>query len=502
MAIQVTVMSLDFESFEQPVTRVFEKGEITLGRHQTNDLVLDRPEVSGIHARLRVKNGDGSPPALYVTDLGSANGTMVENSALKAQVEVAILPNQRLIVGTYLIKPSIVAETLTGKRPKGKGAAAEAERSESLSSGLRESTFSPETRGRTVLFKRPEISGAELDAAEAASSDAAPGASVEASASDPVTESEAVHEMHDQNGSALHSSAGPIDDLHAEETGPADEGYASPVSNSSPADTLFATPEDHGPAADAEGLSSFIVFVDGSSFDNLDFVARELFDVGGTVTHKGEPLAGVRVDGGALGERTTGSDGAFEFADVPEGTEYSFRVEKKGFLFDLAGSGAGSVAEDLSLKFEATQLFDVRGSVTHRGRPLAGVEVDGGSLGTQTTDDRGSFAFVDVPEGTAYSLALKKQKFVFDKATVSGDSGPNDQARTFTARELFALRGRVIHRGQPMAGVEVDGGELGKVVTGEDGSYVFENVPEGAKYILTASRDGFVFGTIKGKSGS
>ena len=466
MAIQITVMSLDFESFEQPVTRVFEKSEITLGRHQTNDLVLDRPEVSGIHARLRVKaNGSANSSALYITDLGSANGTMVENSALKAQVEVAILPNQRLIIGTYLIKPSVIM--LAGHDSAGEDssqAEAAAEESAEESRPIEEVSAEIEAAADSEEDSVNEIESAAVEVTDTDERDAD------------------VSEEEEEGGAATHD-APDFSSLSSSAASPASAagGSAAP---SAPLD----------PSA-----SSFIVFVDGSSHENLDFIARELFTLGGKILHKGAPLAGVRIEAGDLGERTTGADGEFSFGEMPEGTSYGVKVEKNGFIFDLGGPSAGEIHQDIRFAFTATQLFEITGTVKHRGKPLPGVQVDGGPLGVRHTDDNGLYTFADIPEGTSYRLALKKDKFLFDKNEVAGEAGPTDPTPEVSVRELFALRGKVIHRGKPMGGVEVDGGHLGKVTTGSDGEYVFENVPEGAKYILTASKDGFVFGTIKSK---
>ena len=58
MSIQLTVMSLDFDAKTGPITKIFDKDEITLGRLPNNDLVLDRPEVSAYHAKLRIVEGD------------------------------------------------------------------------------------------------------------------------------------------------------------------------------------------------------------------------------------------------------------------------------------------------------------------------------------------------------------------------------------------------------------------------------------------------------------
>src|SRR5262249_5957481 len=96
-----------------PTTTVYNKNIITLGRGRHNDVVLDRPEVSDVHARLRVdQKEDSGGQSLYITDLGSSNGTLVENNALKPDFEVRMGPNERIIIGNFLIKPTVIKDGL------------------------------------------------------------------------------------------------------------------------------------------------------------------------------------------------------------------------------------------------------------------------------------------------------------------------------------------------------------------------------------------------------
>ena len=57
--------------------RVLFDGELLVGRHPANDLVLPFPQVSGYHAALVVKEG-----AWRIQDLGSTNGTTVNGRRL------------------------------------------------------------------------------------------------------------------------------------------------------------------------------------------------------------------------------------------------------------------------------------------------------------------------------------------------------------------------------------------------------------------------------------
>ncbi len=473
MPIQLTVMSLDFESFEQPLSKVYNKSEITLGRHSTNDVILDRSEVSGIHARIRVK-ASGDKPALYVTDLGSSNGTMVESNPLKAQVEVAILPNQRIIIGTYLIKPTLVDGVI--EEDEADEPTVEQSIFSEVASLSGSGSYQSVAQGGSEEVKHRDSPTARmardhLESIKEAAKDAEfPTSETHANGVDEHVNG------HDANGHDANGLA------HFGEKTIAPEPATTPVQVDS-------------------ASSSLEVLVDADLLEDFDFVARELLTFSGSVLHKGSPVAGVAVDLGAHGSALTDSSGLFSFSGIPEGESYELKLAKAGFEFEFSGAPtSGTLDRSLTIDAVAHQLFSVKGTVTHKGKPLQGVTILSSELGSRTTGADGKYSYDNIREGSSFKLAATKEKFVFEGAASSGKVGTSDAISDFTAKELFSIRGRVMHRGVPMAGVEVDGGELGKTTTGGDGYYVFENVPEDGKHLLTASKDGYVFGTIRSKS--
>lgn len=376
MSIQLTVMSLDFDSSAAPFTQVFSKEEITLGRLPGNDLVLDKPEVSGYHASLRVKH-DNESLQLFIKDLGSSNGTMVENSSLRAQVEVAVEPNQRIIIGNYLIKPTIIAES---------------EKPESIDIDTAETN-----RVAAVAFE-PKIA--------------------EAPASMPFFEKQAQERQGTQvsfeaakkqvNGGSIVFRA--PESSEAETSAPEPAAKPSLVATASFTSPV-ATPAEESPLDAAEEFT-ITVSVGDADIEDLDFIALQLLSLEGRILHKGSPLAGVQVKDATLGAVETDAAGYFSYPDSVEGTKYSLQFEKAGYLLPSVISGTLSGSSQ-PIEISARKLRSIRGRIVHNAKALAGVTVDGGpELGTTITDAEGYYCFTGVPEDAEYTLRIRKEKFV------------------------------------------------------------------------------------------
>lgn len=155
---------------------------------------------------------------------------------------------------------------------------------------------------------------------------------------------------------------------------------------------------------------------------NVDFSAVKLLKIAGVVLHKGNPLPGVVVDGGELGEEFTDENGRFEFEDVSEHTEYSLDFSKDKFIFK-GERLQGSLTDDLELTLEATELFTISGRIEHNGRPLVGVVLDGGRLGESVTNSKGEYFFYNVPEGTQFEITPKMDGFKIDDNADDDDDG-------------------------------------------------------------------------------
>lgn len=434
--IQLTVMSIDFDSFEEPVTKVFSQESITIGRTEQNDLVLNRPEISGHHATLAIRFENGEP-GVVVIDQGSSNGTLLERDQIPANTPILVQPNQRLIIGSYLLKPSAVLVD----RP----ARIEVER-----------VVDDQDSRRTRVMSRF----------------AAPA---------PEEEFESAAELPVDLISTQRMTA------VAEE--PARRPHAAAQSGlTSPREGM----ENRGGIVSALAQDAHLTFaLDGEHLLDLHFEARELLEIKGRVVRQGTPISGVTVDAGELGKAETDADGRFVFAGVPEGTPYRITVAKAGYVLEPSDF-IGELTSRLEVRSNATALHRIAGRVERRGEPLAGVRVDAGSLGSATTDDNGSFVFADVREGTSYELKLAKDRYLLDPQHFSG-SVSGDTNFSTAARKLLTVGGRILHHGQPLSNVEVECSRFGSVRTDSNGMYAFENIPEGEEYTLAARKEGYVF---------
>src|SRR5205085_1759002 len=99
----------------------FAQPEVILGRAPGSDLRLDDPDVSRQHARLTLR-ADG----IWLTDLGSTNGTQVEAQPLAPRRQVHLRPGQPFTIGPFtLVAAQFVAPALpaslreVGQGPRG-----------------------------------------------------------------------------------------------------------------------------------------------------------------------------------------------------------------------------------------------------------------------------------------------------------------------------------------------------------------------------------------------
>lgn len=371
MAVQVTVMSLDIDSDREPRISRFQKNEISIGRSKDNDIVIEHPEVSSHHAKLKIHNDKKrNEDSLVVLDLGSLNGTRVENIPIPPNKEIELSRHDRVRVGNFLIKPELV---------EGKA----------LKSDIEIIDTELETKNTDESKPEPPAPAPEPEPEIAPPADepvevAAPTEDLEATAPSPRKQLvAAILKGKSSNGNSSFSgrisSTAPdsIDFMairlfklsgkvlhHGKPLGNVEIDAAGLGKATTRADGSFEildVPEGTEYTLKAVKSNYIISCSDTQGIINGDheitFEALQLFTVRGKVTHHGKPLEGVAIDGGNLGQTTTGPDGTYSFADVPENTEFTITAMKKGYLIKGLGEQAESIpqSDPLPLPEEASE---------------------------------------------------------------------------------------------------------------------------------------------------
>ena len=494
MEILLRVISLDFDSSEKPRTEAFSKEEISLGQDDSNDIVLHGRGIADFHAKIRMEKS-GKNPKLFVSDLGSEQGTKVENIELQSYVEFPMQLNERIAIGNYLIKPT---EYRSAKK-NGK-LTAEEKISRIFSADYiapQENVPSEDTTPAPMLTV--EQPGEDYQEALLPLQSIEESAPTQIAQEQPEETIEIVpQEEYEEPPVAPEPIVeepiiDPVEETEVEEPMVEEKIEESPVSMTESNDYQARDTPIDATEVNVELIGEDI---------RVDFDAVELFTFSGNVTHKGAPLADVTIDtGGDIGTLTSDSEGRFEMEFIPEGTSFELSANKDKFIFEI-DTPSGSIDSDLAVYVTATELFLVEGIIYHKQAPLEGVSIDAGDLGSFTTNGEGAFKIENVADGSSVSIAIEKEKFIFDTNEFEFALDGDNYVIEAQATELFTICGRVTHKGKPMAEVNIDGGDLGTTTTDAEGYYYFNDVPDGTSYTITATKGNFIFGSSSSAAGS
>lgn len=232
-------------------------------------------------------------------------------------------------------------------------------------------------------------------------------------------------------------------------------------------------------------------------------IAATHFDVSVSITFGGDPLAGVTLTSTQLGNATTNGSGEHDYVTIASGLSYVITPSKTGYVFSPSSISVVSLAANRTHVFTATALHSISGSVHEGSTPLANVAIDGGVLGSTTTNSSGVFSFSSVVDATSYTITPSKAGYSFSPGAASGTLNGADAMHSFTAIADdvagISISGRVVAanaEGSPIPGVTVSNGTQSDV-TDEQGYFTLSNVEEG-DYVLTAVKDNFKFDLVSG----
>lgn len=161
--------------------------------------------------------------------------------------------------------------------------------------------------------------------------------------------------------------------------------------------------------------------------------------ISGQVLVGGTPLAGVLIDGGALGTKTTAADGRYSFSNVAFGTSYIMTPSLGGYTFTPA-SANGTINNHKTHNFTAISSGrNITGRVTLENleqTPLAGVTVSGGGQ-SAVTDSAGNYQLSAVAPG-AQQVTASLPGYQFTPETKQLTLSTGDAEASFTAKPVVA----------------------------------------------------------------
>ena len=111
MAVLVRVEAIEAAGKVQPQETRFDSDSVSIGRNATNSLVLASPDVSGKHAVVMVKGN-----TLLLSDVGSSNGTFLEDKKLAPNTATPVKSQDRIIIGKFLLRVDLVGDKAAAEK--------------------------------------------------------------------------------------------------------------------------------------------------------------------------------------------------------------------------------------------------------------------------------------------------------------------------------------------------------------------------------------------------
>lgn len=457
MAIKFTIISLATDADNLPTEQVFSKNEIVIGRSDDVDLRLEDSEVSQRHAIIKLEDDN----CLYVEDLNSLNGTIIENRVIPTETMVLLNKKDRIMIGEYLIKPEIIEDEVKQEEPQEE---IQEETPQEVQEEIQEETLQEVQEETETLDELPETKIEDID--ENIFDE------VDVQEEEIPNISNDIFELSDIEKETTKNEANNEDDI-----------------------TLMNNEEiENLSVADDEDKNDDFFIISGTADEdyssNIDLEAIKLLTLKGKCKRFGKGIEGVKL---TLNGKTivSNAEGKFEFKNIEENEELSLTAEKDGYVFDTK-EVPNKIFDDTEISINGAKTFAIKGNVIYKGKGLANVLIKTNLKNNLITQKDGSFKIENVVEGTKFSFApsLGNYCFEYDNEEKTVDS---DLTVNIKAIKLISINGYIKYKGVPVDGVTIDGGVLGKTLTDQNGYYEFKNVKEGTSYTLKAYKEGYKF---------
>ncbi|MBC8030671.1 MAG: carboxypeptidase regulatory-like domain-containing protein [Pyrinomonadaceae bacterium] len=213
----------------------------------------------------------------------------------------------------------------------------------------------------------------------------------------------------------------------------------------------------------------------------------------------GLPGIAVNLSGTETSTVTTDSTGAYAFANLPGGGDYTVTPTLVGYTFSPSFSTFNNLAANQNQNYQAVfTTHTVSGRVTDAssGAALSGAVVtfSGFSSGTTVTNANGDYSY-QLAHGGSYTMTVAKAHYTFAQPSQTFDNFTAAQTASFTATlNRYSISGRATgSNGSGLSGVTVNlsGSQTSSVTTDSTGAYAFANLPGSGNYTVVSSKTGY-----------
>jgi RHS repeat-associated protein len=248
------------------------------------------------------------------------------------------------------------------------------------------------------------------------------------------------------------------------------------------------------PAATGPGTYHLRVFIStGHAATSNSFTVSATLS--GMVTFNGSPLAGVALAASNGGSCTSSNSLGNYSCTVPPGWSGSITPSLSGYAFTPASRTYSNVtAHQSAQNFTATLAYQLSGTVTAGGSPLAGVAFAATNGATCTSSNASGQYSCTVAHGWSGSVTPSLSGHAFTPASRSySDVTSALTAQNYAASAVYQVSGAVTLNGSPLAGVAFAATNGGSCTSSSASGQYSCTVPPGWSGSVTPSLSGQVF---------
>jgi len=242
---------------------------------------------------------------------------------------------------------------------------------------------------------------------------------------------------------------------------------------------------------------------DDSSQGKKDQAPKPIFSINGKVTYYASGLVGVKVmvNGDKKFTAVTDVNGYYSISGLKSGQKYAVSFSKDGFTFNPSETEISDRSQDITINAEGfASKYKIYGVLTDGKFKIEGVTikvVSGVDEYNATTDSTGYYEIPNLSYGNNFTVTASKDGVVITPLKVNVNKLDNDRQVNFAALvQKFNISGKVTgpdDKPLKKASVELKTPyDKLTAVTSSKGAFMFEDVPSGVTYDLSASKQGYI----------